>query len=324
MRKEARVVAVFKDRYKIEFDGKVELAEITGRFSYYSNELRVYPSVGDYVELDKGRISKVINRKNILMRKAPGSKLKHQVIASNIDYAFIVTSLNKEFNIRRVERYVALVESFGIIPIIVFTKLDLCVNPYSYINNVESDLEGIRYIMLSSITGEGVEEVENIIKEGVTACFIGSSGVGKSTLINYLCKGEVQEVQGVREKDDKGKHTTTHRELFKLKNGGSVIDTPGMRELQFWNNEKSTNIFEDIEHIAKGCKFKNCKHIDEPSCEVKKAVEEGIIEKKRFKNYMKLKKELYIASLRNDIGEAISYKKKIKKKSKIENYSIKK
>lgn len=202
-------------------------------------------------------------------------------------------SLNKDFNLRRLERYLIAAYDSGANPIIVLTKKDLCEDPSEYVDQVETIAFGVPIYTVSSFTGEGIDLLQQLLSDGHTGALLGSSGVGKSSLTNALCKENVMSVQTIRTDDDKGRHTTTHRELFQLPNGGLLIDTPGMREFQLWNNSDSLDSsFNDIETLAQHCRFRDCEHKKEPGCAVKAAIEEGTLEKDRYDSYFKLKREL--------------------------------
>ena len=272
------------------------MAEVSGKFRFEAKKLSDYPVVGDYVMIDRNTnsngnaiIHSVLSRKSAFVRKAAGTSNESQIIATNIDTVFICMSLNNDFNLRRLERYLSIAWDSGAIPVIVLTKSDLCQDICSKLIEVNSIAIGVDVLVTSSIGEEDYSQILGYTKEGQTVAFIGSSGVGKSTLINCLIGEEILKTHGLR-KDDKGRHTTTHRELIMLKNGGMVIDTPGMREMGLESADLSKT-FADIDELSEKCKFSNCTHKNEPGCAVKKAVIEGIISTERLQNYEKLKKE---------------------------------
>ena len=291
-----RVVTQHKDLYKVaSLKGEV-VAEISGRLRYNPDaDPAGYPAVGDFVMIDRtdnetghAIIQHVLTRKSIFLRKAAGTKNIVQVIVANIDTVFICMSLNNDFNLRRLERYLSIAWSSGAIPVLVLTKSDLCEDINDKLSEVEAIAPGVDVLVTSSMQ-DGYKSLLKYITNGQTVAFIGSSGVGKSTLINRLLGGEYIQTAEIR-KDDKGRHITTRRELFMIPTGGAVIDTPGMRELGVENVDLSKS-FSEIDELADSCRFKDCQHESEPGCAVRKAVEDGIISDDRLKSYKKLKKE---------------------------------
>lgn len=291
-----RVFSQYKDLYKVMCENSEVTAEISGKFRFGVKVLSDYPAVGDFVMLDRSTntngnaiIHNVLSRKSAFIRKAAGTSNDNQVIASNIDTVFICMSLNNDFNLRRIERYLSITWDSGAVPVIVLTKSDLCDNIEQRLQNVNSVAIGVEILVTSGLLQDGYSQILKYIKEGQTIAFIGSSGVGKSTLINRLIGENKIETKGLRN-DDKGKHTTTRRELIMLPDGGMVIDTPGMRELGIENADLSKT-FADIEELSMMCKFHDCTHTSEPGCAVQKAIHDGIITVERFSSYQKLKKE---------------------------------
>lgn len=299
-----RVVGQYRDLYKIyTTDGEI-IATLSGS-SYHNLNKSDFPVVGDWVNYERynedsnGIINKVYDRKTILSRKQAGKKEEEQIIAANIDIIFIVTSLNHDFNLRRLERYLTIAWDSGAKPIIILNKSDLCENKDEYIKEIENIAFNTPYIITSCVKKSGLEEVKEVIQPDKTAVLIGSSGVGKSSIINYLLEKEIQDIKEIRNGDDKGKHTTTNRELFVIPSGGVIIDTPGMREIQLWVNKDSlANVFNEIENLSKECKFNDCSHTHEPGCAVKNAVEENIISKERLDNYFKMQREIEYQKLK--------------------------
>ena len=293
----ARVIIQEKGLYTISYDGSEKIAEVSGKFRYDAKEPSDFPAVGDYVvaswpeDGSHSIISSVFPRKSAFVRKAAGMVHEEQVVAANIDTVFICMSLNQDFNIRRLERYIAVTWDSGATPVIVLTKADLCDDVEEKIAEVESVSVGVDIISTSS-KEEDIDSLSQYLASGKTYAFIGSSGVGKSTLINTLLGVNMIKTSGIREDDDKGRHTTTHRELISLKNGAFVIDTPGMREIGIMNSEEGVETaFSDIEELISLCRFSNCTHTNEPGCEVLKAIEEGRLDVDRWNSYRKLATE---------------------------------
>lgn len=291
----ARIIAVFQGIYDVVCENGMFHAKLKGNFSYHVANEEDYPTVGDFVMIQYREnsdilIEKVLKRYAILSRKAPNDKHKEtQIIGANIDYAFIVMSLNHDFNPARVERYLTAIYQGGITPVIVLSKADLCLDVESYVVELEQVAMGVDIIVCSVINGTGMERFEQYMQKGKTVVFVGSSGVGKSSLLNALAHEEIMTVNTIREDDDKGRHTTTHRQLILLNQGAMIIDTPGMREFGMINVEDGLNqTFSDIYELAQQCKFKNCVHESEPGCAVKKAIETGELSLKRFNQYKKL------------------------------------
>jgi len=288
-----RISGVFGNRYNVIL-GSAQVSAL--KIGHLDETL----AVGDYVAMDTaGNITAVLPRKNEIVRKAAGKTPKEQMMATNVDHAFIVTSMNNEFNPRRIERYMAFLDIQDIKYYLVLTKADLCEEADFYVEQARR-LGFINNIILtSSVTGIGLNEIAALAGVDKTSIFIGSSGVGKSSIINYLMKGDVQVVSEISSMGDKGRHTTTHRELFMLPNGGAIIDTPGMREIQFWSGADGLNIFGDIDTLAESCKFRDCGHDKEPGCAVQDAIKGGQIPPERLKSYRKLKREAKNAEMRN-------------------------
>ena len=291
-----RVSVQYKDIYRIVTEEGEVLARVSGKLSYSSNSTFDYPVVGDWVLLDRtdnkngdAIIHKVLNRKSYFSRKIAGSRYDKQIVAANIDYIFICMALNNDFNINRLERYIAVAWDSMAIPVIILTKSDLCEDVNDKLKQIENIAIGIDIIVTSSINKNGYEKVKEYIKSGITIAFIGSSGVGKSTLINNLLEKEVLKTNSISE-NDKGRHTTTHRELFVVESGGVIIDTPGMRELGLISADVDKS-FSNIEELEKQCKFSDCTHRNEPKCAIREAIENGELEIDRLERYKKLKRE---------------------------------
>lgn len=293
----ARVSVQHKDKYKIITEEGESWAEVSGKFKYEALGTESFPAVGDWVMVDRLKdingnaiIHNVLRRKSSFARKVAGLRRDIQIVATNIDTVFICMALNNDFNIRRLERYISIAWDSMATPVIILTKADLCDSVLEKQIEVEAVAIGIDIIVTSSMSGEGYEPIKKYIGKDKTVAFIGSSGVGKSTLINRLIGEDILETGGLRN-DDKGRHTTTFRQLLIIPEGGVVIDTPGMRELQIVSADVEKS-FADIDELAAYCKFSDCKHESEPGCAVRKAIENGELDEARFENYNKINKEL--------------------------------
>ena len=292
----ARVISQEKGLYKIQSGTAVKLAEISGKYRYETQTVSDYPAVGDYViamwpEDDSNAvITGLFPRKSCFLRKAAGTGKQEQVVAANIDTAFLCMSLNNNFNIRRLERYLSVAYESGAAPVVVLTKSDLCSDVESKILEAQNAALGVDVLAISSLE-EDYRAVMRYILPGKTVAFIGSSGVGKSTLINKLTGTDSLATREIRN-DGKGRHTTTHRELIALPNGAFVIDTPGMRELGMWDSGDGIDTaFADVEELFRACKYTNCTHTSEPGCAVRLALEAGTLDAARLDAYRKLKAE---------------------------------
>jgi ribosome biogenesis GTPase / thiamine phosphate phosphatase len=295
-----RVALEHKRMYRLWAEHGELLAEVSGKFSFQAESREDYPAVGDWVVVKpripegKGTITAVLPRKSKFSRKMAGNTTEEQIVAANVDTVFLVNSLNEDLNMRRIERYLLLAWESGANPVIVLSKADLCPNVLEKISEVETiTFGGVPIIAISAALDEGLEQLEEYLQPGKTVALLGSSGVGKSTLTNALLGEEKQLVQDIRQSDDKGRHTTTHREMILLPNGSILIDTPGMRELQLWESPDGLmETFSEIEELATACKFRDCGHTDEPGCAILGAIEAGQISRERLVSYHKLQKEL--------------------------------
>lgn len=307
-----RIVTQHRSYYRVITEKGEVIGKVSGKLIFELNNKEHFPAVGDWVYIDivdgvNGVIHEILPRRTTLCRKVPGAKSDEQILATNIDKVFITMSLNNNFNVRRLERYINIGWDSGATPIILLTKADLALDSEEKIQEAQEVALGVEIITVSSFTGYGVEKVKEHINKTDTVVFIGSSGVGKSTLINKLLGEEVLLTKEVDEYD-KGRHTTTHRELFLLHEGGIVIDTPGMRELQLSTGDLEST-FADIEELATQCHFYDCSHKAEPHCAIKKAIEEGILEEERFKSYERLKREIKNGEIRRRAKERVKEKK---------------
>lgn len=289
MEETGRITGRNLDLFKIAVEGGEIIGEVSGKFRHECHSKKDYPAVGDYVLVDNGIIRQVLKRKSLIVRKAPGSAHEIQVIAANVDIIFICMSLNKDYSPRRLERYLAMAYDSGAVPVVLLTKKDLCSDVEEYLADTMKIAPGTEVLAISSLNEEGIIEVRSYIKKDITVAFVGSSGAGKTTLINKLLLREDLVTREIR-RDDKGRHATTGRELYLLPEGGALIDTPGMRELglEDRNLEKA---FPEIEALAASCRFKNCSHENEPGCAVRQAIEEGSLDQERLSSWKKLLKE---------------------------------
>lgn len=292
----ARVIAQEKGLYRISNGTEVRTAVVSGKYRYGVQTVSDYPAVGDYViaEWPEGDGNAVITglfpRRSCFIRKAAGTGNREQVVAANIDTVFICMSLNKNFNIRRLERYLSIAYDSGATPVAVLTKADLCSAVGERIAEAQNAAPGVDVLAVSALD-EDTRAVMRHVLPGRTVAFIGSSGVGKSTLINRLT-GTDSIATRETGNDDKGRHTTTHRELITLPNGAFVIDTPGMRELGMWDSGGGIDTaFADIEALSRACRYSDCTHNSEPGCAVRKALEDGTLDRARWNSYLKLKTE---------------------------------
>ena len=295
----ARVTAVDRDRYIIRNEHGEIPAELTGKFLFTAQSPTDLPCVGDWVCVhyrDYGThasIDHILPRKSFLRRKTPGRNIEFQMIAANIDVAFIVQSCHFDFNVRRLERYLVMVNEGHIEPLLLLTKTDLISLEAidQLIKKIRSSGIGAGIITLSNVTGEGIDQIREIMAPGKTYCLLGSSGVGKTTLINRLVGDSGLETREVSDTGE-GRHTTTRRQLIMIEHGGLLIDMPGMRELGMLGvGEGIDDSFADIRELSRNCRFTNCNHTNEPGCAVQKAIEQHELDAEHYQNYLKLKKE---------------------------------
>lgn len=294
-----RITQEHRERYVVSNGEKEYDAEITGNLRYSASSRSDFPAVGDWVVIkaynsDQAIIHKVLPRKSILVRQAVGKTGEEQVISTNIDVAFIVQAINNNFSINRLERYLSICYASNVEPVLLISKVDLSTGKEirNAINKLAKREKEIRYILLSNITMEGLDQVLDFIQKGKTYCVVGSSGVGKSSLINNLLKKDIIKTGHISHSTNKGRHITAHRELFILENGGIIIDNPGMRELGMTENPDGIKTtFQEIMDIALRCKFPDCSHENESGCAVIDAVNRGIIDKDSYDNFSKIQKE---------------------------------
>ncbi len=302
-----RVVIEFNYLYRVWVaTGELE-AVLSGRLKHRAASRGDLPAVGDWVVVrrrhdeDRGAIVAVLPRRSRFSRKMAGQVTDEQIVATNADVVFIVMALDDDFSLRRLERYLLLSRESGAAPVVLLTKPDVCSDPAARVDDVATVAGDVPVHLVSPKLNHGIDQVAAYLTPGRTAALLGSSGVGKTTIINRLVGADVRKTRDVREVDSKGRHTTTHRELVMLPNGGLVIDTPGMRELQLWDvGDAVRETFDDIESLAGHCHFGDCRHRDEPRCEVKAAVRDGRLSGERLKSYLKLHDELAFLARQQD------------------------
>lgn len=299
-----RVLCQEKRRYLVH-DGTGELAaELSGRLRHEAEQHRRFPAVGDWVAFsphgeDRATIHALLPRRTSFSRKDPGERTVEQVIAANVDTVFLVAGLGQELNPRRIERYVTVMLGSGATPVIILNKTDLCLDLAAAVARLGPVAAGIAVHPVSAIAGTGLDALKLYLRSGETIAFVGSSGVGKSSLINRLLGTDRQETGEIRSSDGQGRHITTRRELIPIPEGGLLMDTPGMRELQLWSDEQDLETaFEDVDALARQCRFRDCRHKDEPGCAVRAALETGSLAPERLDNYEKLQHELSLLAKR--------------------------
>jgi len=305
----ARVVWESREHYRLATTDAEWRGELAGRLRHAALTRADVPTVGDWVLADlrpgegSATIQRRLDRRSAFTRAAAGRSAEQQVVAANVDIVLLVTSCNRDFNVRRVERYLALAWESGANPIIVVNKSDLADGGHeAWRAEMAAVARGVPIVVASALRGDGLEAIRSAIRaDGITTALLGSSGVGKSTLVNALVGTELQDVSEIRWHDARGRHRTTARQLFCLHGGGILIDTPGMRELQLWDAEDGVqHVFADIEALGAGCRFRDCSHEREPGCAVLAAVDEGALAGDRFDSYRKLQREEQFLRERHD------------------------
>ncbi|MGB7062752.1 MAG: ribosome small subunit-dependent GTPase A [Candidatus Zixiibacteriota bacterium] len=313
--KPGRVAREHKQRYAVYSQHGELIAEVSGKIRHAARSRSDFPAVGDWVAVAarlherRATIQALLPRTSSFSRKAvlsggmpdTGGKIEEQVLATNVDTVFLVCGLDGDFNLRRIERYLTVAWDSGANPVVVLNKSDLCSDVEAYIKEAESCAFGVPIRPMSAVENEGVNALREYLDVGKTAVFLGSSGVGKSALINSLLGIEHLKVAAVRESDGRGRHTTAVREMILVPTGGVVIDTPGMRELAAWGDDEGLKkTFDDIEQLAAQCRFRDCSHQHEPGCAVQEALEQGTLDAGRMRSYSKLSKELKYLAIRKD------------------------
>jgi len=318
LRVPARVIAQHRGEYRLMAPWGEAVGVAPGRMKYRASGRRELPAVGDWVIIEPSRdgpatIVEILPRRTQFVRRKAGTESEEQVIAANVDTAFIVSSLNQELRARRVERYLVAAWDSGAMPVVVLTKADLCDDVEAAVDPIREIAAGAPIEVISSVTGAGLDSLRKWLQPHRTVVLIGSSGVGKSTLVNTLAGEKLLETQDIRDADDKGRHTTTHREIFRLPDGVLLLDTPGMRELGLVEAEQGLDeTFDDVAELATQCRFRDCSHSNEPGCAVRAAIDAGTLSARRWESYEKLQKEAAYEARRADVGAALAEKKRWK------------
>ena len=316
----ARIVFEGRSNYRVITEYGEMSAVLTGKLMHASEGREDLPVVGDWVAADildespkRAVVGAILPRVSVFARKEAGERVRQQPVAANVDTVFIASGLDGDFSLRRIERYLALAWESGALPVVLLTKSDLCADVESRIREVEDIAPGVFVHALSIIQQTGFDGIDDYLVKGKTVALLGSSGVGKSTIINYLLGNTVQQVNEVRENDSRGRHTTTSRQIFITPSGGLVVDTPGMRELQLWNaSDGLGEAFRDIEEIATNCRFGDCRHESEPGCAVQNALRTGRLDPLRMESYRKLLRELHHLEVRQNKSAAAEERDKWK------------
>jgi ribosome biogenesis GTPase / thiamine phosphate phosphatase len=327
--KPARVLAEHKNRYRLVTENGECWGEIAGKLHYQANSRKDYPAVGDWVAVahgENGRVNTdiavihaIVERKSLFSRKAAGNTTNEQIVAANFDTVFVMMSLNKDFNLRKLERFIVAAWDSGAVPAILLSKADLCEDVADKVAGVKEIAPGVLVYVVSSWEGAGIDEVKGVFQPGRTVAILGSSGVGKSTFVNTIAGVEILKTGAIREGDDRGRHTTTYRQLILLPDGSMIIDTPGLRELGMIDVSDGVNItFSEIEELAQNCRFRNCSHTNEPDCAVLRAIEEGFLNKDRLEGYRKLQKEAFYMEAKQNQRVMLEQKKRMKQLSNLQ------
>jgi ribosome biogenesis GTPase / thiamine phosphate phosphatase len=311
-----RILREHRGFYRVQTEAGEAVAEMTGRLRHEAVHRVHRPAVGDFVALralHAGRaiVEAVLPRRSSFRRRAAGLETDEQILAANVDTLFLVSGLDRDFNVRRIERYLVMAWDSGARPVVVLNKADLADDLEARQREVEAVAPGVPVHAVSGKAGAGLESLAPYLQPAQTVAFLGSSGVGKSTLINRLLGEEVMATRAVREDDQRGRHTTTHRQILRLPGGALVVDTPGLRELQLWDpGEGVAATFGDVRELAAGCRFRDCTHQGEPGCAVERAVAEGRLAADRLGSYHKLQRELKHLQVQQDVRAQLEQKRR--------------
>ena len=296
----ARVSAQHRGEYDVLMERGELRVRMTGRLRHEAASAADLPAVGDWVALRADVIQAVLPRRSAFVRKVAWSETEAQVLAANLDTVFVVSALDGDLNLRRLERYLTLAWESGATPVLVLTKADLCDDSLAALLEVEQVALGVPAHVVSNVTGEGLDELAPHLQPARTIALLGSSGVGKSTLANRLLGEELQATKQIAE-DGRGRHTTTSRQLIRLPGGALLVDTPGLREIQLWDADEGIHdAFADVDELAAGCRFNDCAHMREPGCAVQAAIDEGRLPRERLQSYRALQRELRHLALKQD------------------------
>jgi ribosome biogenesis GTPase len=313
----ARVLIEFNHIYRVARETAEGEAVLAGRLKHHASSRADLPAVGDWVVIrqqpggERGAIVSVLDRRTRFSRRMAGQVTDEQVVAANVDVVFLVMAMDDDFSPRRLERYLLMARESGASPVVLLTKPDLSDDAAGRVADATVVTGDVPVHVLSPRTNEGVAQVAHYLPRGRTGALLGSSGVGKSTIINRLVGADLRKTREVRTADSKGRHTTTHRELVMLPDGGLIIDTPGMRELQLWDaSEGIRETFEDVESLADGCRFADCRHRREPGCAVREAVASGAMAADRLESYLRLQDELAFLARQQDQRAQIEEKRR--------------
>jgi ribosome biogenesis GTPase / thiamine phosphate phosphatase len=325
----ARVVEEQRETYRVVAECGELSAEITGRLRHAATNRAAFPAVGDWVVIEpildecKALIHDVLPRRSKLSRKEAGDRHRpgheravEQILVANVDTVLVVMSVAFGVNSRLVERYLGTVWESGAMPVLILSKADLSADPMGVAGEIAAAAPGVSIHVVSAVTGQGMDELAPYIGEKSTVVLVGSSGVGKSTIINRLLHEDVQATQAIRASDGRGRHTTTYRRLFVMPAGGVLIDTPGIRELHLWESGGLDGAFEEISAFATQCRFRDCQHQTEPGCAVQSAIANGDLEEERLTNYLQLKRELAFLDRRRDLAAQSQERKRWKQITK--------
>lgn len=316
----ARVTFEHSRLYRVQTSEREVVAELSGRLRHGIHHQQGFPVVGDWVAIrfvdgeDKAIIHATMTRSSKFSRRVAGDQTEEQVVAANLDHVFLVNGLDKDFNLRRIERYLLLSWTSGVRPVVLLTKADLVADPSRHIAQVAAAAADAPIHVISATAGIGLEQLAPYFGRGRTIALLGSSGVGKSTLVNCLAGKDLLRTGELRMQDGRGRHTTTHRQMVILPDGTLVVDTPGMKEVSLWDVEDQDidNAFPEIAALAENCRFRNCRHQDEPKCAVKQAIADGTLLPARFNSYQKLQQEIAFLIRRNDKTAHLADRKRLR------------